>query len=1007
MSDRIVRLWRCLCWPLSFGRCKGTILVWFCLPLIASRAVWAEQLPMIVFSARDGLGTTIPRIVVDSKGFVWFPGSEGLARFDGNGFRIFDQADGLPVSGASDIFERRDGTYWVAAQDYLCLFDPSPNRKRFQCESPKLGAINTLLEDERGLWCGADTGLWRRPANGTRSWEFVRAIEPTVAKRSIAVGRLLKDTRGDVWAATYSGLYRFRLDGRIDRWTRAQGLAYDSITTISETPGAIWAGTQTELMRFQIDPQTGEARIADRYDRSHGLPSGYTVDVHSWRGGIWAATFQGLAQQLPSGRWQAVDLDPGVRGLPLETLATDALGNLWVGTNGGGGARISGSGFSSFSERDGLAVRKVWAVFEDRKGDLIAVTKDEDHYFLNRFDGYRFHPIRPNAPFGIAFGWSWSQIVVHSRSGDWWLATGAGLLHYRKQLQAAPIPLGPEAGIPRGNMRVFEDSRGVIWASRRAISDNGLFRREPGAHRFESLNESHGLPSLQQDGNCPATFAEDRAGQIWVGMLEGGLVRFRNGSFQQFRSSSGAPEQGVRALLVDRQGRLWIGSRREGLLRVDDPSAANPVFSAYTKSSGLSTNTILALAEDLAGRIYAASGTGVDRLDPATGRIHRFTTRDGLLPGDLRVAVRDRHGALWFGGDQGLFRIEPHEDPAEPPRVLVHSIRVNGQIQPISDLGDAAPAALSLSPSQRQVQLDFGGFRHDLLYQTRLSGVDPDWTPPSSSRSVHYLSLAPGGYELSIRAVTPEGSVSSHPARVRFWIAVPVWQRWWFLLISVAAVAGMVYAAHRYHLAQAVALERVRTRIASDLHDDIGSNLSLIAGLSEMLRQQARAIDSETGERLSLIARVSNRSMDAIGDIVWAVNPKKDHLSDLVQRMRRFASDTLTARNIEPQFFFPAAEKDMRVGAESRREIFLIFKEAVNNIARHSGCTKATIALGIDRGTVTLKLSDNGKGFDPAGADHGQGLTSMRDRAHRLGGELVVVSRPAGGAEVVLKAPMR
>ena len=964
---------------------------------------------MLVFSARDGLPpSTTPRIVVDSKGFVWFPFSEGLARFDGNGFRVFTQADGLPASSVSDIFERRDGTYWVAAQEHVCLFDPLPNRKRFQCESPKLGAINTLLEDQRGLWCGTDTGLWRRSSNG-KAWESVRAIEPTAPKRSIAVDRLLKDTRGDVWAATYSGLYRFRRDGRVDRWTRAQGLVYDSITAIAETPGAIWAGTQTELLRLRIDPPTGDARVADRYERSHGLPSGYTVDVRSWRGEVWAATFQGLARQLPSGRWQAVELGPSLGELPLETLATDALGNLWVGTNGGGAARISGSGFSSFTEREGLGVRKVWAVFEDRKGDLMAVTKDEDHYSLNRFDGYRFHPIRPNAPFGISFGWSWSQIVVHSRAGDWWLGTGSGLLRYPNRLQAAPVLLGPEAGLPRGNIfRVFEDSRGAIWASRRALSNNSLFRREPGAARFQALDESHGLPSLHQDGNCPAAFAEDRGGQLWIGMLDGGLVRYREGSFQQFPPSSGAPQQGVRALLVDRQGRLWIGSRGRGLFRVDDPAAANPVFSAYTKSSGLASNTIHALAEDLAGRIYAASGSGVDRIDPGApsgpGRVRHFTTADGLLPGDLRAAFRDRHGALWFGGDHGLFRIEPREDRVDPPTVLVYSIRVNGESRPLSDVGDADPAALSLSSTQRQVQVDFGGFRHDLRYQTLLSGVDPDWTPPSSARSVHYLSLAPGSYELLIRAVAPEGALSSRPARVRFRIAAPVWQRWWFLLLSAAAVAGMVYTVHRYRVAQAVALERVRTRIAADLHDDIGSSLSQIAILSEV----ARGADSKmNAEPLSRIASVAREMVDSMSDIVWAVSPGRDRLSDLVQRMRQFAEDVLVTRQVTLRFTAPAS--DVRLDPDVRREVYLILKECIHNAALHSACRRVEVDLRIDAGWLKLTIRDDGQGIreaEPASSNSGHGLASMRRRTVDLGGELEVTSIPGEGVTSVLRVPL-
>jgi ligand-binding sensor domain-containing protein len=484
---------------------RACLLVW-----VAACPALGEQLPMIVFSARDGLHTTVPRIVADSKGFLWFPGSEGLARFDGNGFRLFTPADGLPASGVSDILERRDGTYWIASQEHLCLFDPRSNGKRFQCESPKLGAIRALLEDERGLWCGTETGLWWRTADAAKSSQFIRAIERDAAGPAIAVGRLLRDTRGDVWATTYLGLYRFRLDGHMDHWPRTQGLAADLDTAISETPDAIWVGTETKLLRFRIDPRTGEARIADRYDGSHGLPSPYTVAVHSWRGGVWAATFQGLARQLPSGRWQAVDLDPIIRGLPLETLATDRLGNLWVGTHGGGTARISNSGISSFSEREGLGLRKVWAVFEDRKGDLMAVTKDEDHYFLNPFDGYRFRNIRPNAPFGIAWGWSWSQITVQSRSGDWWLATGSGLLRYRKRLGD-----DPQVTLRKRNVfRVFEDSRGAVWAGVNEVSNNSLYRRDVGTGSFEGFDESHGLPPLRENGNIPSVFAEDRSGHI-------------------------------------------------------------------------------------------------------------------------------------------------------------------------------------------------------------------------------------------------------------------------------------------------------------------------------------------------------------------------------------------------------------------------------------------------------------------------------------------------------------
>src|SRR5207249_386547 len=179
--------------------------------------------------------------------------------------------------------------------------------------------------------------------------------------------------------------------------------------------------------------------------------------------------------------------------------------------------------------------------------------------------------------------------------------------------------------------------------------------------------------------------------------------------------------------------------------------------------------------------------------------------------------------------------------------------------------------------------------------------------------------------------------------------------------------------------------------ISSDLHDDIGSGLSRIAILSEVARHQITP-NTPVGEPLSMIATASRDLVDSMSDIVWAINPKKDHLSDLVQRMRRFASDLFTARQIEFSFNAPGEERALRIGADLRRQVFLIFKEAVNNVARHSRCTEAEIEMRIENRWLTMKVVDNGPGFDPAKISEGQGLASMRARAESLGGVLQVIS---------------
>lgn len=967
-------------------------------------AALAEQLPTEVFSAREGLPTTsVERIVADSKGFVWMPLAEGLARFDGGGFRIFTQADGLPAGPALDIFERQDGSYWVTVQDQLCRMDPRPGQRRFQCESPKLGTIQRVLEDERGVWCGAQTGLWLRRRGQTR-WEAVEAGGPS-PHRSPVVHRLLLDSRGDVWAIIDADLWRFRRNGKKDRWTASDGIEADVATVLAETPGAIWTGSQYWLSRLAVDPHTGNARIVDRFDASHGLPSRYVCDIRLWNGEIWASTFQGLARLLPSGRWQAVELHPNLAGIPQGPMAVDSLGHLWVGTDGGGAARITASGFSRFNDRDGLGVRKVWAILEDAKGDLVAVTKDETRYSLSRFDGYRFHAERPYAPGGIEFGWSWSHIAVHSRSGGWWLGTGAGILRYDR-LNAAPVHLGPRNGLPEfGNMRVYEDSHGAMWASLRAVSTNALYRRAPGASQFERLDQSHGLPSLQRDANCPVAFAEDRSGQIWIGMLDGGVVRYREGRFQEFTQSSGAPDQGVRSILVDSRGRLWIGSTHRGILRLDDPAASHPVFRAYTTESGLSGNTISALAVDRTGRIYASTGLGIDRLDPETGRVRAFGSADGVPASEFRVAATDRHGAIWFGGDTGLVRLLPREDPPVKPEVLVYSIRVNGHARLLSDFGDVQPAPLSLGSAERQVQVYFGGFRHDLRYQTLLSGVDAGWTAPSAARNIEYLALPPGDYKLGIRAVSPNGDVSPDPAWVRFRIAAPLWQRWWFLALSASAVAGLVLLAYRIQLERRLAIERVRSTIATDLHDHIGASLSRIAMTTEVMRLQAGTQNPDSGRLLGDIADTARGLVEDMSDIVWSIDPRRDTLGDLVGRLRAFGFGVLEPRGIHWTFEAPEDSLHRGLSPGQRRQLYLILKEALHNIARHSHAVNAVLRIRFEGGDLRAEIEDDGSGYRHDCAK-GVGIRSMQARAEQLGGKLEIQPRPQGGTRVDLHFPL-
>jgi signal transduction histidine kinase len=476
-----------------------------------------------------------------------------------------------------------------------------------------------------------------------------------------------------------------------------------------------------------------------------------------------------------------------------------------------------------------------------------------------------------------------------------------------------------------------------------------------------------------------------------------------------FTEADGLPAGQVRGLFLDREGRLWIATSEGGLARIDDPTAKRPHLITYTTRDGLASNQVNCVTQDNPGHIYVGTGRGLDRLEPMTGRIKHYTMGDGLANNFVNVSFRDREGALWFGTLQGLSRLIAQQPSAGPaPPVFIGALRVAGTPQSIDDLGQREVSGLEFGSTQSQVQIDYFGiaFGDALRYRYQLEGASGNSSQATDQRSITFANLAPGAYRFRVDALTSEGVVSASPAIVSFRILPPVWQRWWFLTAATTLSGLLIAFVYRSRVTHLLALERVRMGIATDLHDDIGSNLSQIAILSEVARRKIGPDDSPAAGPLDLIANLSRASVDSMSDIVWATNPDKDWATNLVTRMRNLANEVLAARDIDFAFDV-TGETQARLDAQLRRQVFLVFKESLNNVVRHSGSTRVDITLHLDHDTLVLRVSDHGRGFDAAAASDGHGLASMRGRAASVGGRLDVVTSSSGGTCLTLTAPRR
>jgi signal transduction histidine kinase len=510
-----------------------------------------------------------------------------------------------------------------------------------------------------------------------------------------------------------------------------------------------------------------------------------------------------------------------------------------------------------------------------------------------------------------------------------------------------------------------------------------------------------------------SAFAEDRQGNIWMGLYKGGLYRYDGRTFQCFQKNDGMPGGAILALHASESG-LWIGSYG-GLGHVTNTAGEHPLVEIYDSARGMASDIVSCIVEDSQGRLYAGTSKGVDRLDPKSGHIRHFSS--GLAHGEFTSAVRDRAGSLWFATKQGLARLVPSEErPPVNPRVFITDLQVGGANYPISQAGESWVSRLQLKPPRNQLQVGFVGLDYEpgdvLRYSYRLEGAESEWSAPRSELSVNYAALSGGKYRFLVKAVTSEGQESSSPAGVEFTVLPPLWRRWWFESLAVALAAGLVFGAHRYRVTQMVSLERVRTAIATDLHDDIGASLSHIAVLSEVARAGVDAENRRTQESLERVAVLARELVDSLSDIVWSIRSVPDGLDSLASRMREFALDLLAGQQIGFELRVPpAGQSGQQLSLQARRHLFLMFKECIHNASRHSACTAVKAELKVVEREILLTVTDNGRGLQPAdispGSRGGNGIPGMQRRAETLGGSLLIVSEPAKGCTVSMKLPLR
>jgi ligand-binding sensor domain-containing protein len=1023
--------------------------------LVLAPSVWAHgDMRFRRLSIEDGLSqSTVEAIAQDQQGFMWFGTEDGLNRFDGYQFTKFKHDPDIPGSISGNniwcLHVDRQGYLWIGTfSSGLNRYDPETGSfTRFAHDpsdslSISSNRIRSIAEDAQGdLWVGTrDGGLNRLPA-GSRA--FLRMRHDPNNRNGLLSDNVrfaLPDSGSTVWIATNRGFSRFAVDS--GEFTHFQAGPEGSNTIRSnnvrhllrDRSGMLWVSTAGGLVQY--DPSTNHF-VNHRNDPAEPASiSGDSIrkSYEDRQGHLWISTSHGGLNLLDRQTNTFTSFRPdrndqhSLSANSTRVSFQDDGGILWVGTIGGGlnmyDPRTDRYRHFRYDpdDMDSLSDPILWAVAEGPKADLwFGTSQGLDHY--DRQTGKVERHLSGQDEDVTAK--NYTRCLTWDNSGRLWIGrlyTGIDIYdpdsHEFTNLRHSPTAANT---ISSNNVRaVYQDMLGDMWFG---TWGGGLDNFGPRTGTFTNFGHLPDDPASLSHNNV-VSMLQDSDGTYWVATARG-LNRLvfdgdptvpisvggRRSEITRYHHDPDDPRSisnnYVLSIHEARNGDLWFGTML-GLSRLRRSDRGHPVFDRYFMKDGLPSDVVYGILEDDHGKLWLSTNYGLSRFDPDTETFRNYDTRDGLLVNEYNTGAyaRTSAGTFIFGGVGGASEFTPEsivDNSYAPPVVLTGFNVFDKPAQLGKSLSDLDEITLSYRDnffSFEFAALDFSTPDRN-RYSYMLEGLDKTWTQAGTRNYVGYTHVDAGAYTFMVRGTNSDGVWSDRTASMRIVITPPFWKTWWFVLLLVVAVGSGVALLIIIRVRQLLAIERLRSKIAADLHDDIGAGLTEIAMMGHVITQKLPSASRHLVQGETQKIRTTARSLIAcMSDIVWLVDPGRDSLYDLISRLGDSFSETLNALGIRFTAENLASLKSVRLKMEHRQHLLLIFKEAINNSLKYSGCTEIHLKVNLTGNRLIIRVNDNGSGFDAQAHPSGNGLKNMRNRAQRIGGAVTIGSTAGEGTIV-------
>ena len=868
---------------------------------------------------------TVRTFIQDSRNRLWIGTAEGVSIYDGTGFSNYPPINSLKNPVIDCFFKVGKDTILAGTEGggivifSLLQYEPD-SVSGYLCGKKYLinNYVDDIMKDSFGhIWICTDSGvtMWKSINVLTEKDPKPGDVEFFSSKQGLpgfSIINAVEGKDGDIWFGTSRGLSKYS-GGKIIHYTSKNGFPELPINKLyRDNTGVLWICTREGIYKYQ-----NKKFSPFSFNYIGNFPQVENI-IQDKNNAFWIGTNNGLFYYKNS-KIKKFYLGKEYGANLIIYLFEDTERNIWAGTIHGA-FKLQSTNFTLLPKTSDL--KYIYKIFKDDKGNL-NVLSSEGLYKINNDRLVHFSMLNKIPTRNI-------RAVILKNGEPVWIGTNKGLYNIEhSRIKAYTTKNGLKSNsivsltsIDKNLLLVGTDNGLSIIADNKNINYNKL-------KLMKTLCNS--LPK----GPARSVLVDNEQ-NIWLGFLYSGLYEIKNNSIIKITGKKNFNASNIRGLYKDSKGNMWVATRFKGVFEY-----LNNSWKHFTAHNGLGSDWVSTITEDKENRIWFGTARGVVRLAGSSWRT--YDASDGAVSGEITASSSDTSGNIWFGSYSGIYKYENKYNPDPSlPYVYIKQIEVNGSRSIVFNAGKTK----MLPYNQNTISFEFAGvwLKNETKVYYKLDGFDKNWSRPLTSNYIRFHNLSAGKYKFEVLAGTPDGVWNSGHAEVSFEIGLPFWKKWWFIALSATFILSIIFIIYNYKIKRILELERLKTKIASDLHDDVGITLSRISLISELIKENIEP--EKIKENLNDIGSLCKDALSTMSDIVWSIDSRNDNVESLINRIHDSCSSTLPSAEITYSFNIVGLDRAKTIRSEIRKNVYLIAREALNNIIKHSSATNVEIDMG-------------------------------------------------------------